>query len=229
MRHRNYTYEYAALFDLDGVIIDSRSATKDALRALASGWLGAVVDPATLDHCVALPPVDALVALGVTDARQVYRDQFDEALSTAIGKVRVFDAVVAGMAALAERGAGLGIITAQSRSRLAFLLPASVAELVDVVIAHEDAAPKPAPDGVLAACTNLGVGPERAFFVGDTPTDVAAGRAAGVLTVGAGWGFTGTAVLHRAGADIVLTQPDQVGPDILAHVGGRPISSYITG
>ncbi|QIS18549.1 HAD family hydrolase [Nocardia terpenica] len=216
-------FGYAALFDLDGVIIDTRSATKDALRALASAWSTVALDPITLDSYVTLPPVDALAALGVTDARRVYRDHFDEALSTAVGSVRVFDAVVSGMAALVEQGAGLGIITAQARSRLRFLLPRSVAELVDIVIAHEDAPAKPAPDGVLTACVHLGVPPGHAFFVGDTPTDVAAGSAAGVLTVGAAWGFGGASVL--AGADIVLARPDQVGPELLTHLGGRPFSA----
>ena len=228
MQRHNYNPRYAALFDLDGVIIDTRSATKNALRTLAISQLDEPVNPATLEACVLLPPVDALVALGVSDARHVYGDLFDTALATAVGKLRVFDAVVSGMAALADKGAGLGIITAQARSRLDFLLPPHVADLVDVVIAHEDAPPKPAPDGVLAACAHLGVRPEHAFFLGDAPTDIAAGRAAGVLTVGAGWGFTGGAALHHAGADVMLTEPDQVGPDILLHVDGRPRQSCVT-
>ncbi|MBF6176786.1 HAD family hydrolase [Nocardia blacklockiae] len=227
---RNRSPKYAALFDLDGVIIDTRSATRTALCTLAGQWAETAVDSAALDGCIALPPVDALVALGVPDAPRVYLDHFDVALSTAVGReLRVFEATVSGMAALAEEGAGLGVVTAQARRRLDFLLPPSVAELVDVVIAHEDAPPKPAPDGVLAACTALGVTAERAFFLGDTSTDVAAGRAAGALTAGAGWGFVGPAALYRAGADVVLTEPEQVGPDMLAHVDDRPTRRCITG
>ncbi len=226
MPHRR-TPKYAALFDLDGVIIDTRAATKNALHTLAAAS-AAVVDAAALDACVMLPPVDALVSLGVPEARQVYLDRFDEALLLAIGELRVFDAVVSGMADLAENGVGVGIITAQARSRLSYLLPPAVTELVDVVIAHEDAPPKPAPDGVLAACAQLGVPAERALFVGDTPTDVTAGRAAGVLTVGAGWGFGGATVLREAGADVLLTAPDQIGPQMLAHLEDRLIRPAVT-
>ncbi|MCX4094320.1 HAD family hydrolase [Nocardia sp. alder85J] len=226
MRH-NRTPSCAALFDLDGVIIDTRAATKEALRALVLA-AAAPVDSAALDACVMLPPVDALESLGVPGARQAYRDQFDDALSFAIGKLRVFEAVVSGMAALAEAGAGLGIVTAQSRNRLRYLLPPEVAGLVDVVIAHEDAPAKPAPDGILAACTRLGVPVERALFVGDTPTDVRAARAAEVLAVGAGWGFAGPAVLSTEGVDVLLTGPDQVGPRVLRHLGGRLIRPAIT-
>ncbi|MQY26736.1 HAD family hydrolase [Nocardia aurantia] len=224
---RTRTPLYAALFDLDGVIIDTRTATKEALRTLALA-AATPVDSAALDACVLLPPVDALESLGVPEAREAYRDQFDDALSLAIGRLRVFDAVVAGMAALAEAGAGLGIVTAQARDRLLYLLPPAVKELVDVVIAHEDAPAKPAPDGILAACTHLGVPAERALFVGDTPTDVQAAHAAGVLAVGAGWGFAGPTVLSTEGVDVLLTEPDQVGPRVLRHLGGRPIRPAIT-
>jgi len=217
---------YVALFDLDGVIIDSRAATREALGALAIAS-ATPLDPTALDSCVMLPPVDALLSLGVRQAREVYRDQFDAALEVAIGELRVFDAVVSGMAALAEAGVGLGVVTAQARSRLRYLLPPAVTKLVDVVIAHEDAPAKPAPDGVLAACARLGVPAERALFIGDTPTDVKAGRAAGVLTVGAGWGFAGPTALRGEGVDVLLTTPDQVGPRVLMHFEGRPIQSQI--
>ncbi|MEV6325983.1 HAD family hydrolase [Nocardia sp. NPDC051787] len=221
------TPRYAALFDLDGVIIDTRAATKEALQTLAEA-ASASVDSTVLDTCIMLPPVDALLALGVPDARQVYHDHFDAALSLAIGELRIFNAVVSGMATLAELGVGLGIVTSQARRRLDYLLPPAVANLVDVVIAHEDAAPKPAPDGVLAASARLGVPPDQACFVGDTPTDVKAGRAAGVRTVGAGWGFADSSVLRSAGVDVLLTSPNQIGPLVLALVEGRLIGPTIT-
>ncbi|MFD4433612.1 HAD family hydrolase, partial [Nocardia sp. NPDC058497] len=151
----------------------------------------------------------------------VYDCHFVEALSHAIGELRVFSVVVAGMATLAKAGIGLGIVTAQARGRLRYLVPPEVTDLVDVVIAHEDAPAKPAPDGILAACARLEVPPERTFFIGDRTTDVRAGRAAGVITVGASWGMAGEAALRREGVDLVLTAPDQVGPSVLAQLDSR--------
>lgn len=211
---------YCALFDLDGVIVDTRAAIREALRALACEG-GTEIDPDVLDATVLLSPIDALRVLGVSDARRVYDCDFDEALSLAIGEVRVFSEVVAGMATLAKAGIGLGIVTAQARGRLHYLIPPAVTDLVDVVIAHEDAPAKPAPDGILAACARLGVPPERAFFIGDRTTDVRAGRAAGVVTVGASWGMAGEAALRREGVDMLLTTPDQVGPAVLAQIDSR--------
>ena len=48
--------------------------------------------------------------------------------------------------------------------------------------------PKPAPDGVIAACEALGVAAERAAYVGDAPNDLRAAKAAGVVAVAAAWG-----------------------------------------
>ncbi|MEU7765014.1 HAD-IA family hydrolase [Nocardia sp. NPDC049190] len=208
------------MFDLDGVIVDTHAVIKEALRALACN-AGVTIDPDVLDATVLLPPVNALLALGVSDARQIYDSDYDKALSLATGEVLVFNEVVAGMATLAKAGVGLGIVTAQARGRLRYLLPPEVAELVEVVIAHEDAPAKPAPDGILAACARLGVPPERAFFIGDRTTDVRAGRAAGVTTVGASWGIAGATALQREGVDVLLATPDQVGPSILAQIDSR--------
>jgi beta-phosphoglucomutase-like phosphatase (HAD superfamily) len=60
------------------------------------------------------------------------------------------------------------------------------ADSFDVVVsAHETAAPKPAPDPYLEACRRLGVeaGP-RVIALEDSPTGVAAARAAGLTVIG---------------------------------------------
>jgi HAD superfamily hydrolase (TIGR01509 family) len=89
--------------------------------------------------------------------------------------------------ALRRRGTPIGLV---SNSPLAFV--ARSLELVgfedrfDVVLsAHEVAAPKPAPDPYLEACRRLGVaaGPD-VVALEDSPTGVAAARAAGLTVIG---------------------------------------------
>jgi HAD superfamily hydrolase (TIGR01509 family) len=88
---------------------------------------------------------------------------------------------------LRERGTPIGLV---SNSPLAFVRRSL--ELVgfedhfDVVLsAHEVAAPKPAPDPYLEACRRLGVeaGPS-VVALEDSPTGVAAARAAGLTVIG---------------------------------------------
>lgn len=88
---------------------------------------------------------------------------------------------------LKERGTPIGLV---SNSPLPFVLRSL--ELVgfenhfDVVLsAHEVAAPKPAPDPYLEACRRLGVTPGPGVVaLEDSPTGVAAARAAGLTVIG---------------------------------------------
>jgi HAD superfamily hydrolase (TIGR01509 family) len=62
---------------------------------------------------------------------------------------------------------------------------AGVAELFDVVVtADEVAEPKPSPDVYLRACELLGASPARSVALEDSPTGVAAARAAGLYVIG---------------------------------------------
>ena len=88
---------------------------------------------------------------------------------------------------LRERGTPLGLV---SNSPLAFvrrsLEIAGFEDRFDVVVsAHETAAPKPAPDPYLEACRRLGVEPgPQVVALEDSPTGVAAARAAGLTVIG---------------------------------------------
>jgi pyrophosphatase PpaX len=60
---------------------------------------------------------------------------------------------------------------------------------VDVVIGAEDTERhKPEPDPVLEALRRLDAGPAEAAYVGDSPFDIRAAKAARVLAVAVGWG-----------------------------------------
>jgi HAD superfamily hydrolase (TIGR01509 family) len=89
--------------------------------------------------------------------------------------------------ALKERGTPIGLV---SNSPIAFvrrsLELAGFEDQFDIVLsAHEVAAPKPAPDPYLEACRRLGVEPGPSVVaLEDSPTGVAAARAAGLTVIG---------------------------------------------
>jgi HAD superfamily hydrolase (TIGR01509 family) len=88
---------------------------------------------------------------------------------------------------LRERGTPIGLV---SNSPLRFVQRSieivGFEHLFDVVLsAHEVAAPKPAPDPYLEACRRLGVEPSPTVIaLEDSPTGVAAARAAGLTVIG---------------------------------------------
>jgi HAD superfamily hydrolase (TIGR01509 family) len=88
---------------------------------------------------------------------------------------------------LKQRGTPIGLV---SNSPLRFVLRSleivGFTDRFDIVLsAHEVAAPKPAPDPYLEACRRLGVeaGPS-VVALEDSPTGVAAARAAGLTVIG---------------------------------------------
>jgi HAD superfamily hydrolase (TIGR01509 family) len=88
----------------------------------------------------------------------------------------------------AVRAAGLPVGVASNSAREFVERVLSVAGLLDghfdvVVTANDVEQPKPAPDLYLAACAALGAEPERAAALEDSPTGVAAARAAGMYVV----------------------------------------------
>ena len=66
---------------------------------------------------------------------------------------------------------------------------------------------KPAPDGPLKIAEEFGVRPEECMYIGDTATDMKTGKAAGMFTVGALWGFRTRKELTENGADVVAERP----------------------
>jgi len=73
------------------------------------------------------------------------------------------------------------------------------------IVMGSDSAPekKPSPVPLLLAAEQAGVIPCNALIVGDSEFDIIAGRAAGILTIGAAWGFRSREELLAAGADYI--------------------------
>ena len=77
-----------------------------------------------------------------------------------------------------------------------------------IVTPDEVTNPKPDAEPVLLALEQLGSPPpRRTLFVGDSPHDIEAGRAAGVRTVAALWGPFPRAIVLAAAPDYALDQP----------------------
>ena len=179
------------LFDLDGTLIDSgpiilasmQHAARQVLdREIAYEELAATVGGQGLvSQMQELDPerVDELV-----EVYRAHNDPLHEALEAFEGMIDVLPRLRAG-------GRRLGIVTAKRHRTVALALDRFpwLEEQFEVVIAHEDTdRHKPEPDPVLAALERLGAEPSEAAYVGDSPFDIQAAKAAGTFAVGVAWG-----------------------------------------
>ncbi len=69
---------------------------------------------------------------------------------------------------------------------------------------------KPHPEPVFAAARMAGLDPKQCWYVGDDRRDIESGRAAGMATIAANWGYIGEHAVHSWGADVVVEQPAQL-------------------
>jgi pyrophosphatase PpaX len=201
----------AVLFDLDGTLIDSgaiilasfRHATQTVLRReIPDAELAALVGGSNIHD-----QMRSIDAAQVDELVRVYREH-NEPLHD---ELEAFEGIEHVLARLTREGRRLGIVTAKRRRtvELAFaVLP--LERYFDIVVTSDmTERHKPDPEPVLKALERLGVSPEEAAFVGDSPFDVASGKAAGVFTVAVAWGNIHP-IENLAEADVLVESPAQL-------------------
>jgi pyrophosphatase PpaX len=201
------------LFDLDGTLIDSGGIILASFKHATSTVLGRVVPDEELAALVGGTSLHEqmrrLDATRVEELVQAYREH-NEPLHD---ELEAFEGVEHVLRTLKRQRRRLGIVTAKRRRTvdLAFaVLP--LERYFDAVVTTESTERhKPHPDPVHAALGQLHASPEQAAFVGDSPFDVRAGKAAGVFTVAVSWGkLHPQERLLEAGADTVVHSPAEL-------------------
>lgn len=240
MAGMNWSAYDAVLFDLDGVLTPTAEVHMRAWEEMFNGYLSSVADqpPYTSEDYFAyvdgkprydgvrsflesrgieLPdgdPSDAPSEVTVCGLGNSKNDVFNEILARDgvtpyPGSIRLLDAA-------ADLGLAMAVVSS-SKNAPAVLAAAGLAERFSVVIdgtvaVHEGLAGKPSPETFLHAAAELGVSAASCVVVEDAVSGVEAGASGGfgcVLGVDRG---AGAEVLRAAGADIVVTDLEEVLP-----------------
>jgi phosphoglycolate phosphatase len=86
-------------------------------------------------------------------------------------------------------------------------------DTIDVAVGEHEAEgirKKPAPDTVLQALSQLGVGQEGAVYVGDSDVDIQTARNSGLPCISVLWGFRNREFLLAHGAETFVSQPSEL-------------------
>jgi phosphoglycolate phosphatase len=204
----------AVLFDLDGTLIDSAPD------------LGAAADKMRVDRGMPSLPLEQYrpmagagargmlgVAFGIgpdhADFPTLREEFFRNYESCMTQRTLVFDGVAQLIASLVERNVPWGVVTNKS---MRFTAPLTkgiplFASARAVVGGDSTPHPKPHPAPLLEAARQLSVRPIECVYVGDDLRDVQAGRAAGMGTVAATYGYLGSTDVKEWGADTQIETP----------------------
>ena len=199
------------LFDLDGTLVDSAPDLAGAANELRAAH---DMPPLAYERFRPMVGSGARGMLGVafgidaSDARfEALRVEFLRLYERRMTQeTRIFDDMLAVLAALDDAGDPWGIVTNKAAR---FTDPLTRALGLDgraATVISGDTTPysKPHPEPLLEAARRVGIAPADCIYVGDDLRDVQAGRAAGMATVAVTWGYLGV------GEPVQLWQADHV-------------------
>lgn len=203
------------LFDLDGTLIDSiELIQKSYVHAIdahglpqpdESFWLAGLGRPLVWQFAQFTDDPAEVEALIVT-YREYNLAHHDELVTPYPGAVE-------SVGALVERGLRLGIVTSKARASALRGLDCCGFDSgwFESMVASDDVSEhKPHPGPVLHALEALGASASSAIMVGDSPHDLASGRAAGTRTAAVAWGPFPHESLRASEPDHWLAHPEEI-------------------
>jgi pyrophosphatase PpaX len=211
------------LFDLDGTVVDTVELIVLSFRHAVRTVLGEDLPDEYITAGVGQPLMTQMERLSPAHARELYDVYREYNHRRHVELIRAYDGIAEALAALKVAGRRLGIVTSKSGDTTAMAFAAvGLRDTFDVVVTATDTqAHKPSPEPVLLCLERLAavrgggaagdVGPSvPPIYIGDSPVDVAAGRAAGVATAAVAWGVFGREALLEAGPDYWLERPAEL-------------------
>lgn len=123
-----------------------------------------------------------------------------------------YDGIVEMLQKLKKAGIKTGIISNKPDFATVDVVKKVLGEgLVDICHGARDSFPlKPDPASTLDILGELKGDKEHSAFVGDTSVDVETGKAASLHTIGVKWGFRTEEELKGAGAEFIISHPDEL-------------------
>jgi pyrophosphatase PpaX len=213
---RRSTEWRAVLFDLDGTLADTVELILRSFRHTMVEHLGEAPPDARFLETIGKPlPVQLRAFAGDDEQWEAMRRTyvtFQRSIHDRM--VRPFPGALDVVEALRAREVRVGIVTSKARGIARRTLEVcGLWDVMEIVVGGDQVERgKPHPEPVHLAMDGLGVGdaPERVLFVGDTPHDLRAGRAAGTKTAAVGWGPLDRRVLRAESPDFFLDRMEDL-------------------
>jgi phosphoglycolate phosphatase len=212
MRYQTY------VFDLDGTLLDT-------LGDLAASTNYALRTHGMPEH--SLDDVRRFVGNGVRVLMEravpqgAENPQFEAAFQTfrthymqhSLDTTKPYDGILETLETLKAEGCRLAVVSNKMMAATQELCRHFFRDTIEVAIGEHEAQgirKKPAPDTVNEAFRQLGVGKERAVYVGDSDVDILTARNSGLPCISVLWGFRDRDFLIQHGAETFISAPSEL-------------------
>ncbi|WP_423823827.1 HAD-IA family hydrolase [Salinisphaera sp. SPP-AMP-43] len=209
---------HSVLFDLDGTLMHTAPDLVGALNDMrADQGLEALPMAVLAPYCsyggrgllgrgFDLTPEDD----GYSEAYERFIDTYRRRMTR---ESHPYDGIRELLLALRSAGQSWGVVTNKSEALAVPLVEHTAFDPAPGTVIGGDTAgvSKPDPAPILLACERMGVDPARCIYVGDSDRDIAAGRAAGMPTIAAGYGYVPSGDdIHAWQAEAVVHTPNEL-------------------
>ena len=206
------------IFDLDGTLLDTL------------GDLAASVNYAMRTHGMPEHSVDEVCRFVGNGVRRLMEravpggaahPAFEAAFATfrrhymehSLDTTRPYEGIPEMLQVLKRRGRHTAVVSNKFDAATKELCRHFFPDTIDVAVGEHEAEgirKKPAPDTVLQALSQLGVGQEGAVYVGDSDVDIQTARNSGLPCISVLWGFRDREFLLAHGAETFVSQPSEL-------------------
>jgi pyrophosphatase PpaX len=192
----------AILFDLDGTLVDSEEMILSSFRYVTQTCLGAAPPDEVLREMIGIPLPYQMEKISPEHAEEMTLLYREHNRTVHDKLIKGFPGTAEALQILAQAGYRLAVVTSKLGERALHGLEifglSGFFEFVqgsDKTTLH-----KPNPEPLLVAAGALRLEPVECAYVGDSPYDMQAARAADMCAIAALWGIFSQEKLHEAGA-----------------------------
>jgi pyrophosphatase PpaX len=192
----------AILFDLDGTLLDTKELILASYRYATRKVLGRQLPDEQILPLIGIPLVDQMRHLAAEHADELVKVYRAHNAQVHDKLVQYFEGTREALDVLRGEGRRLAVVTSKRKEPACRgLARFGLQEYFELIIGSDDTAKhKPDPEPLFVAAERLAVPIDTCFYVGDSPYDMQAARAAGAVAIAALWGMFTHDTLLQAGA-----------------------------
>jgi phosphoglycolate phosphatase len=209
----------AAIFDLDGTLVDSLGDMADSINAVIASYgypqhsierYGEMAGDGLVSLIRrSLPPersndIDFVISL-IPKVDQEYDKRW-------FVRTHPYDGIPELLDLINSKNVGLAILSNKPHAFVTKFIPHFFPDIrFDVVFGARKGIPqKPSPAAAYEIASIIGIDASECIFIGDSAADMLTGKTADMFSVGVTWGFRPPEELLYAGADIVVHHPREI-------------------